>query len=717
MQTTPSRTQGVDLSRYIDTSIHKLVVIVIVIFALLLQSVPAFAHTIGNSDEAAHAKDDLTDMTISEIERKTNENKQKILQNKNIDTGAARSKDTVSTDKTFSSQAVSNNPGVSGKWSSVLKTPIVPVFQAVLPNGKVLIWDSVGDKATEEYANHTYTRAMVWDPKDNTSRRVDVKGYNIFCAGFAHLPNGDILVAGGNKNDNLHGIVQTHIFNWQTETWSRGADMKSDRWYPSLAAMANGEVAIIGGGPAVTEVYQTNGDIRQLPRVADATYGKRIYPFMASRPDTLLQMLGPYDMMYTASIPGLGKIVDSDKRDGKNRQYGSFATYDIGKHLMVGGGGRLSGTKWRAPTRTVHSVDTNKWQNTTVESKSWVPSGEGRRQHNATVLADGTVLVTGGMTSTQNSGLVDLDNAITSATNWNPATDEWTTLSSASRIRQYHSTAALLPDGRVMTGGGGICGQCMDQGYLEKNIEYFSPPYLYKKDGSGQLANRPVITSAPSSVSINQRFTIRVSTNVKDIRKVGLIGLGDVTHSVDQGQKYIPLKYDAYTKHIRARGPATGGIAPPGYYMLTVTDNSGVPSVAEIVKVNKSPGPIMTPIKNVGAKRCIDLPRQSLEIKTYLWSYRCNDTGAQAMTRFLDDGTIRVLGNCFDVPKRNFKSNQKIWSYRCNGTEAQQWQFRSDGTIRPTSKTSLCLTPYSTSIRASIRIRTCDGTSLQKWNW
>ena len=142
----------------------------------------------------------------------------------------------------------------------------MPVFEAVLPNGKVLAWDSVGDNAAESYPDHTFTRAMVWNPADNTYKRVDVQGYNIFCAGFAHLSNGNIFVAGGNKDAEQNGIVQTHIFNWQTESWSRGPDMASGRWYPSVAATANGEDVIVGGGPATPEAYQTNGLLRLLVR-------------------------------------------------------------------------------------------------------------------------------------------------------------------------------------------------------------------------------------------------------------------------------------------------------------------------------------------------------------------------------------------------------------------------------------------------------------------
>src|SRR3712207_7469129 len=63
----------------------------------------------------------------------------------------------------------------------------------------------------------------------------------------------------------------------------------------------------------------------------------------------------------------------------------------------------------------------------------------------------------------RSNGLVDLKNPVFAAERWDPATETWTVLSSASRVRQYHSTATLLPDGRVLTGGGGICGTCTTQ--------------------------------------------------------------------------------------------------------------------------------------------------------------------------------------------------------------------------------------------------------------
>lgn len=661
-------------------------------------------------DGAEHAAEDLASTPISAIERKTAENKSRILRETGIEQGAARPKKVGTSDATFA--AVSADPGVSGEWSPVIGTQVVPVFQALLPNGKVLMWDSVGDNAAETYTSHTFTRAMVWNPTDNSFKRVDLPNYNIFCAGFAHLQNGNVLVAGGNANASLAGIVQTHIFNWQTETWTRGPNMASGRWYPSVAAMANGEQAIVGGGPATAEVYQTNNTIRSVSGFTNSTYGGRLYPFMVSRPDTQLGLFGPYNSIYTVITSGNGAVTGTGTRDGKTRDYGSFATYDIGKTLVVGGGILTEDGISNVPTKTAVVVNSNAGLVPTVTSTGSMSTG--RRQFNATVLADGSVLATGGLTS--GAGQTDLNNAITSAEHWDPATGAWTLLASARRIRQYHATATLLPDGRVMTGGGGICGSCMSAGYLEKNVEYFTPPHLYKHDGSGQLAARPVISSAPTSIPINGNFTV-TSSQAASIKKVGLVGLSDVTHGVDQGQRYVPLRFSVSGTTLTVTGPPTGGVAPPGHYMLFITDSAGVPSVAKLVQVAKGPAPLMSAVKNRGAGRCVDVPASTLTIRTYIQSHTCNNTKAQALTRLPSDKTLRVLGNCLDVPSSKFNSGQRIWTYTCNGTAAQTWQFRTDGTIRPVARTTLCLAAASTVENAAISLATCSGSSLQKWTW
>ena len=72
------------------------------------------------------------------------------------------------------------------------------------------------------------------------------------------------------------------------------------------------------------------------------------------------------------------------------------------------------------------SIDIN---GATPQVTATAPMANGRRQHNLTVLADGSVLATGGNSS--GAALVDLDNGVYTAELWNPATGQWTTLAAS----------------------------------------------------------------------------------------------------------------------------------------------------------------------------------------------------------------------------------------------------------------------------------------------
>jgi hypothetical protein len=533
-----------------------------------------------NQKDTEHAKEDLASTSIEQIEKETAARAAKIKEETGHTPGR-RNEDQNVANATVSA-AAAQDPGQGGNWSSVLSTSVVPIFQAVLPNGKVLMWDSVGQDAPESMTDNSFTRAMVWDPTANTSVRKDVSGYNIFCAGYTQLANGNVLVAGGNKNSALDGIVQTHIFNWQTETWSRGPDMAAARWYPAVQALGNNEAVIVGGGPTIPEVYQTDGKLRRLTNASG--YSDRLYAFLTTRPDGKVEFMGPPPQMNTINTSGTGAITATKARDSIERTYGGFATYDKGKVLVAGGGDITEGGQTDVPTKTAVVVDVN-GSATTVSSTASMSVG--RRQHNLTILADGSVLATGGM-SRATAANVDLDDPVFAAERWDPATGMWTVLAGASRVRQYHSSATLLPDGRVLTGGGGVCASCVSAGYLEKNVEYFEPPYLYKQDGSGQKATRPVISSVPSTATYGQDFDIS-STQAGSIAKVGLVRLGAATHSQDQGQRYVPLSFNASSSTITATAPANSNLAPAGYYMLFITDNAGVPSVAKMIKIQQKP--------------------------------------------------------------------------------------------------------------------------------
>ena len=309
----------------------------------------------GDETDAEHAKEDLASTSINQIEKETRANAAKIKKSTGETPGRRTEDQNVANAKV--SAAAAQDAGQGGAWSSVLSTSVVPIFQAVLPNGKVLMWDSVGQGAPEQMPDNSFTRAMVWDPTTNTSVRRDVSGYNIFCAGYTQLADGRVLVAGGNKNAALDGIVQTHIFDWRNETWTRGPDMASARWYPAVQALGNDEAVIVGGGPAIPEVYQTDGKLRRLTNASG--YSDRLYAFLTTRPNGQVELMGPPTQMNTINTSGTGAITATKARDGINRTYGGFATYDIGKVLVAGGGDITEGGQTHVPTKTAVLVDVN----------------------------------------------------------------------------------------------------------------------------------------------------------------------------------------------------------------------------------------------------------------------------------------------------------------------------------------------------------------------
>ena len=155
----------------------------------------------------------------------------------------------------------------------------------------MLAYDSVGDNAAETYPVHDHTRATVWDPATGTQTPVNVTtGYNIFCSGLAHLMDGSLFVAGGNKNAQLEGIVQTHVFDPDTNTWSLGPNMAAGRWYPSVTPLGNGEMLITEGGPDMPEVRKTDGGLRALNT---ASLNLPLYPWIDVAPDGRAFYSGP----------------------------------------------------------------------------------------------------------------------------------------------------------------------------------------------------------------------------------------------------------------------------------------------------------------------------------------------------------------------------------------------------------------------------------------
>jgi hypothetical protein len=277
-------------------------------------------------------------------------------------------------------------------------------------------------------------------------------------------------------------------------------------------------------------------------------------------------MAGERRTTYYLGVTGTGSWTRVGDRKAGNRSYGSAVEYAPGKIVYVGGGD--------PPMSSAEVIDLNQ------PAPAWrlvAPMTYARRQMNATLLADGKVLVTNG---TSGAGFSDDAHAVRVAELWNPTAESWSTMASEAEGRVYHSTALLLPDARVLSSGSGDRDAVTPD---HRTAQIFTPPYLFNADGS--LATRPSITSAPARISYGQSFVVE-TPDAGTVTKGTLIRTGSVTHAFNASQLLIPLTFSSQgPTTLGATAPPNGIKAPPGPYLLFLLDAKGVPSIGSIVMV------------------------------------------------------------------------------------------------------------------------------------
>jgi hypothetical protein len=137
---------------------------------------------------------------------------------------------------------------------------------------------------------------------------------------------------------------------------------------------------------------------------------------------------------------------------------------------------------------------------------------------------------------------------------------------------------------------GGICGTCDQVGYLAKNAEVFTLPYLFKNDGSGELASRPVITDAPGTVGYWTSFQIARPNAAFDPE--GRADPAGVANALGpDGATLCPAPLYGRRRLAHGRRARVHEHRRPGVYMLFIVDSSGVPSVARMVQLDPAAPP------------------------------------------------------------------------------------------------------------------------------
>lgn len=497
------------------------------------------------------------------------------------------------------SEDLAKNPSQQGHWGPVIEMPLVPVAASNLPNGKILMW-SAYDRYKYGGTDYRKTYTAIFDPvtEEAPEKLVEDTQHDMFCPGTALLADGRLLVNGGRSNRN------TSLYDQFQNSWARAGDMLLPRGYQANTLLPDGRVFTIGGSwddrrggkdgeiwdPASGQWTKLAGALVEPMLTADPEgfFRSDNHAWLITAPDGNVLQAGPSKQMNWYSVAGSGSTQPAGFRDDdSDSMNGNAVAYDIGKVLKIGGARAYVEA---SASKSAYLIDIN--NGVRVEKLSEM--AEARTFHNSVVLPDGKVVVVGGL---RYAKTFSDEQAVLDAEIWNPETKTFTTVAPMAVPRAYHSVALLLPDGRVLAGGGGLCGSC-DRNSNENhpNIEIYTPPYLYNADGT--FATRPKITSpkitspeitspeitAKPIIATTGR-AITVSTD-SAVRQFALVRLGSVTHSINNDQRRIPLVFEnlggnQYSLEI----PDNKGVVLPGYYMLFALNADGVPSVSVTLQV------------------------------------------------------------------------------------------------------------------------------------
>ncbi len=527
------------------------------------------------------------------------------------------------------------NAHTMGTFGSPHNWPIMPIAMMLMPDGTVLAYgtDKEGKQDTQQYAVWNTTIAPDWNPGTQTSTAFKLLANNtksnIFCSAQVHLSSKRALIIGGDvdnifdnaTNAGNNNVVVFESQNGTTEPRIRieTAKMPRPRWYPTAVTLPNRDTLVLGG-------QLTPKDNNGTPTTADDVLAT--YP--ASTPDirantgmwTTLSNAGDTlgDSAYGSSdtdknswfyprawvdpsgkvfiLTHSGKMFNLDTGgDGTLRQYSTKVTtasspklssvmFAPGKILSIRNG------------RVAMVVNINGTPVTEPVVTKIAPLYKDRAYGSLTVLADGKVWANGGTSNPaqdpKNDGqsTAELDATNLDSEIWDPnsatwKTDPWKATAQALYARHYHSSALLLPDGSVMTAGGGAPGP-----QTNLNGEIYYPPYLF--NSSNNPATRPTIQSIKNDAGVltnhirwNQEMTVTAGTGNK-INRITLVRAGAATHTFNNETRFFDLDISQGedTNVVKVSTPKNAKEAPPGYYMVFAWNVQGVPSVSKIIEIS-----------------------------------------------------------------------------------------------------------------------------------
>ncbi len=515
---------------------------------------------------------------------------------------------------------------VGGSWNNYAFTiPNAPhgpgahgssgaVHAVQLYNGKVLIMAGSGNQAANLQAGD-FT-SWLWNPTltDQTKAwKFIPTPHDMFCSGHTILPDGNVLVAGGTTSypqydsdghlvHDWTGSKQAYIFDVRSERYVQTGSMANARWYPTALSLGDGRTLIAAGlddQAAGLGLVSHNTDTAEIYSPSTGKWtAARTLDLSLTSPSTATSNTGVGRSRTLPLYPGLtllanGTIFYSGESFGNNGVSPGVWNYKTGtftptaelpykysrssgatvllppaqsQKIMVMGGGDYAHPTTR-DTEIMNLSNTAKPGN--LKWTKGPAMSTAKMYVGAVILPDFTVFETNGATQYRQGGAH-------TAEIYHPSTNKFSVMNSPNQDRLYHSNAFLEPNGQVA-----VMGSQSLSGYFNMHISIYSPPYLYK-------GSRPTITGrAAFTYSGTPQGSFKITLpKGRTLGKASLIRPSATTHSTDPDQRLVQLSATRLSNGTyRLTAPSNPNLAPPGQYMLFVTDNTGVPSTADWVSI------------------------------------------------------------------------------------------------------------------------------------
>ncbi|CAI2189951.1 1030_t:CDS:2 [Funneliformis geosporum] len=472
-----------------------------------------------------------------------------------------------------------------GTWKVVGDSGVSAMHAVVVAPRKVIFIDRLEQNHLKK-PDGLAAISSEYDLDTNLVRPLSVYT-NTFCSAGSFLANGTLIEAGGSTGDDVNyrsGLQTIRVYDQGFGDWIElEGVLPSNRWYPTMITLPNGNIMILGGSTKAVGVNRAD--------INNPTYS--IYP-----PPNGVMQDHEFDFLTTTLPNNLYPMLHLIPNDEGKALIFVFASqesiaFDLGTGQVVKtypkmpGGFRsypLTGTSIMLPLSSVDNYKPtvmicggNKDREIksiseascgrlelTTENAEWEMDdfgGTPRVMPDATFLVDGTILFVNGA-GTGFAGLrkgqganslFTFENPVLFPTHYDPVAKTYKALASSYIPRVYHSVATLLPDGTVLVAGSNPSNTVsLDVKFpTEYRVEIFTPPYLYT------TTPRPNIISL-QDLPINQQriqvfydevITLVVqieSSDLLPILKAAIIHHGFVTHSTNMNQRYVYLDIESF---------------------------------------------------------------------------------------------------------------------------------------------------------------------------